>query len=118
MVCQAPAIYLIELTSTNPETHELALEVKYDTARQYYIRIAVSELEDRNLPDIFINVFKKRNMIECQTLDLLKWNQKIVDSHHEVYVLFGVILPRFDPKSWSQDKRREQKSPPTPGPCS
>ena len=58
--------------------------MKYDTARQYYIRIAVSELDDRNLPDVFINVFKKRNMIECQTLDLLKWNQKIVDSHHEV----------------------------------
>ena len=58
--------------------------MKYDTARQYYIRIATSELEDRNLPDIFINVFKKRNLIECQTLDLLKWNQKIMDSHHEV----------------------------------
>lgn len=58
--------------------------MKYDTARQYYIRIAASELEDRNLPDVFINVFKKRNIIECQTLDLLKWNQKIMDSHHEV----------------------------------
>lgn len=58
--------------------------MKYDTARQYYIRIAASELENRNLPDIFINVFKKRNIIECQTLDLLKWNQKIMDSHHEV----------------------------------
>ena len=58
--------------------------MKYDTARQYYIRIAASELEDRNLPDIFINVFKKRNIIECQTMDLLKWNQKIMDSHHEV----------------------------------
>lgn len=58
--------------------------MKYDTARQYYIRIAASELEDRNLPDVFINVFKKKNMIECQTLDLLKWNQKIMDSHDEV----------------------------------
>ena len=58
--------------------------MKYDTARQYYIRIAASELENRNLPDVFINVFRKRNIIECQTLDLLKWNQKIMDSHHEV----------------------------------
>lgn len=58
--------------------------MKYDTARQYYIRIAVSELDNRNLPDVFINVFRKRNIIECQTLDLLKWNQKIMDSHHEV----------------------------------
>ena len=58
--------------------------MKYDTARQYYIRIDASELEERNLPDVFINVFRKKNMIECQTLDLLKWNQKIVDSHHEI----------------------------------
>ena len=58
--------------------------MKYDTARQYYIRIPVSELEDRDLPAVFINVFRKKQMIECQTLDLLKWNQKIVDSHHEV----------------------------------
>lgn len=61
--------------------------MKYDAARQFYIRIAASELEERNLPDIFINVFKKKNMIECQTLDLLKWNQKIMDSHHEVLQL-------------------------------
>ena len=65
----------------------MALELKYDTARQYFIRIAASELEDRSLPDIFINNFKKRNLIECQTLDLLKWNQKIMDSHHEVLQL-------------------------------
>ena len=61
--------------------------MKYDTARQYYIRIDASELEERSLPDVFINVFRKRNMIECQTLDLLKWNQKILDSHHEVLLM-------------------------------
>lgn len=58
--------------------------MKYDTARQYYIRIDASELEERSLPEVFINVFRKKNIIECQTLDLLKWNQKIIDSHHEV----------------------------------
>lgn len=58
--------------------------MKYDTARQYYIRIATSELEERNLPDVFINSFRKKNFVECQTLDLLKLNQKIADSHHEV----------------------------------
>ena len=58
--------------------------MKYDTARQYYIRVPVSELEDRELPEVFINVFRRKQIVECQTLDLLKWNQKIVDSHHEV----------------------------------
>lgn len=66
------------------EAHELALGIKYETARGYYIRLPRSELEDRPLPDIFINVFRKRNIVECQTLDLMKLNQKIVDSHHEV----------------------------------
>jgi DNA mismatch repair protein MSH4 len=66
------------------ETHDLALELKYDTARQYYIRIHASEVEDRGLPDLFINQFRRKNIIECQTLDLLKSGQKIMDSHHEV----------------------------------
>lgn len=61
--------------------------MKYDTARQYYIRISVSELEDRDLPAVFINVFRRKNVIECQTLDLLKLNQKIIDSHTEVLAL-------------------------------
>ena len=68
-----------------PEQHELALEMKYEPARQYYIRIAASELEERDrLPDVFINQYRRKTFLECQTLDLLKWNQKIADSHHEV----------------------------------
>lgn len=66
------------------EAHELALEIKYDSARGYYIRTPVSELEERPLPDIFINVYRRRNFVECQTMDLVKLNQKIIDSHHEV----------------------------------
>ncbi|KAL9002987.1 MAG: hypothetical protein Q9188_004105 [Gyalolechia gomerana] len=76
-----------QLVTDLGQTHRIALEMKYDTARQYYIRISVSELEERNLPDVFINVFKRRNFVECQTLDLVKHNQKIIDSHHEVLLL-------------------------------
>ena len=43
-----------------------------------------SELEERNLADEFINVFRRKNFVECQTLDLVKLNQKISDSHIEV----------------------------------
>ncbi|KAI9876937.1 MAG: MutS protein msh4 [Pleopsidium flavum] len=73
-----------ELITELGQAHELALEAKYDGARGYYIHIPTSELEERSLPEIFINVFKRRNMVECQTLDLMKLNQKIMDSHHEV----------------------------------
>ncbi|KAL9025532.1 MAG: hypothetical protein Q9196_005661, partial [Gyalolechia fulgens] len=76
-----------QLVTDLGQTHGITLEMKYDTARQYYIRISVSELEERDLPDVFINVFKRRNFVECQTLDLVKHNQKIIDSHHEVLLL-------------------------------
>lgn len=69
------------------EEHNLPLECCYDNARQHYIRLPVSELEDRNLPEVFINVFRKKKFIECQTLDLVKRNQKIVDSHTEVVLM-------------------------------
>lgn len=46
--------------------------------------MSTGEPENGPLPDIFINVFRKKNTIECQTLDLLKLNQKIMDSHNEV----------------------------------
>lgn len=58
--------------------------MKFEPARQYYIRVAAGELEERELPDIFINVFRRRKIVECQTLDLLKLSQKIADSHYEV----------------------------------
>ncbi|KAF3386872.1 MutS protein [Penicillium rolfsii] len=55
---------------------------RYDTARQYYICIPTGNSDP--LPDIFINVYRKKNHIECQTLDLVKLNQKITDAHNEV----------------------------------
>ena len=59
--------------------------MKYDSSRQFYIRIPASELDEKGqLPDVFINQYRRKTFVECQTLDLLKWNQKIADSHHEV----------------------------------
>ncbi|KAL9597492.1 MAG: hypothetical protein Q9219_005125 [cf. Caloplaca sp. 3 TL-2023] len=76
-----------QLVTDLAEVHGIALEMKYETARHYYIRIATSELTERDLPDVFVNVFKRKNVVECQTLDLVKYNQKIIDSHHEVLLL-------------------------------
>ncbi|KAL8660171.1 MAG: hypothetical protein Q9202_006767 [Teloschistes flavicans] len=73
-----------QLVTNLGQTHSIPLDMRYDTARQFYIRINTSELEGRNLPDVFINAFRRKTYVECQTLDLLKLNQKIIDSHHEV----------------------------------
>ncbi|KAL5336285.1 muts domain V-domain-containing protein [Aspergillus crustosus] len=71
-----------ELVANLSESHDLGLDLKYDPARQYYISLSASEM--RPLPDVFINVYRKKNRIECQTLDLVKLNQKITDAHNEV----------------------------------
>ena len=67
--------------------HQLSITIKYEPARQYYMRISTDQLEERNLPDVFINVFRRKNFVECQTLDLLKRNQQLIDSHQEVLQL-------------------------------
>src|SRR5579871_3782040 len=64
--------------------HELRLELKFDSARQFYIRLPISDLEEQYLPSIFTNIFKKKNKIECQTLEHMKINQKVLDAHIEV----------------------------------
>ena len=56
--------------------YNIALDLKFDNIRHFFIRIAVSELENRPLPPVFTNVFRKKNMIECQTVELMKRNQK------------------------------------------
>ena len=73
-----------ELITELGTEHALALDVKYEPARKFFIRISTADLAGRELPSVFINVFRRKNLVECQTLDLLKINQKIADSHHEV----------------------------------
>lgn len=69
------------------ESHDLPLECKWDQARQFYIRFPADALDDRRLDSVFINVFRRKKMIECQTLDLKKLNQKTVDSHTEIMLM-------------------------------
>jgi len=69
------------------EEHNLPLQTKFDNPRQFYIRLRAEDLEARDLPAVFINVFRKKDNIECQTLELLKRNQKISDAHTEVILM-------------------------------
>ncbi|QIW96668.1 hypothetical protein AMS68_002186 [Peltaster fructicola] len=65
------------------DEHDLALQTKFDNARRFYMRIGREDLEARTLPTVFVNVFRKKEWIECQTLELLKLNQRMSDSHSE-----------------------------------
>ena len=57
--------------------HGLVVDMRFEQGRQFYIRIPAYEFEDRLLPPVFTNAIKKKGNVECQTLDLIKFNQKV-----------------------------------------
>jgi DNA mismatch repair protein MSH4 len=69
------------------ERYEMVAEMRYDNSRRYWLRISESDFDGRPLPDVLINRFRKKGYVECQTLDLVKLNQRIEDSHQEVVLM-------------------------------
>lgn len=67
--------------------HSIPFMAKFEPGRQFFLQVKEDELEDHNLPAVFINAVRKKGWVECQTLDLLKMNQKIADAHVEVLTL-------------------------------
>ncbi|KAI4918224.1 hypothetical protein J4E90_002605 [Alternaria incomplexa] len=63
-------------TELSREIQFIVFNLKYDTARQFFMKIATTELEGKALPPIFTNIIRRKNNIECQTLELMKRNQK------------------------------------------
>jgi DNA mismatch repair protein MSH4 len=66
---------------------KLQIEIRFDVPRAYWFRIAESDVEGQRLPPVFINCYRTKRHIECQTLDLVKLNQRIEDSHQEVILM-------------------------------
>jgi len=62
-------------------------ETRFENARRYYLRVSESDFDGQALPDILVNRYHKKGYIECQTLDLMKLNQRIEDSHQEIILM-------------------------------
>ncbi|KAH8890476.1 hypothetical protein GQ53DRAFT_794774 [Thozetella sp. PMI_491] len=71
---------------------ELAGEVCYDNSRKYYLRFRAVDLEDREIPEELVNRVKKRQFIECQTLMMIKYNQRIASAADEVTMMSDNII--------------------------
>ncbi|RYO83947.1 hypothetical protein DL766_000988 [Monosporascus sp. MC13-8B] len=72
--------------------YEITAEVKFDSLRQFWLRLRRSDFEDRALPDLLINVVQKGVWIECQTLILVQLNNRITDSHIEAVMLSDKVI--------------------------
>ena len=62
-------------------------ETRYDNSRRYWLRVPEVDFDGRNIPDVLVNRYRKKGFIECQTLELVKLNQRIEDSHQEVVLM-------------------------------
>ncbi|KAI8409314.1 hypothetical protein FOFC_09150 [Fusarium oxysporum] len=68
------------------EVHGLDANLRYDNGRKYWLRLRAADFDDRPLPDLLINVVRKKDKIECQTLDLVKLNLRLSDTSNEVVI--------------------------------
>ncbi|KAJ3466231.1 hypothetical protein MRS44_006889 [Fusarium solani] len=74
------------------ETHGFGASLKYDNGRKYWFRLRAADFEGRSLPDEFVNVVRKKDKIECQTLALIKLNVRLADAAHEVVLRSDNII--------------------------
>ncbi|KAJ8128836.1 hypothetical protein O1611_g4799 [Lasiodiplodia mahajangana] len=75
--------------------HELAVDVKFDNRRKFWLRLEQSDLEEKRSPDVFINTVIRNRWIECQTLTLVQLNNRITDSHNEAVMLSDKVIQQL-----------------------
>ena len=66
--------------------------LKFDNGRKYYLQLHAADFEDRDLPDTFVYDVRKKSMIECQTLQLIKLSRRVTESATEVVVHSDMIV--------------------------
>jgi len=73
----------------------MRVETKYDNSRKYYLSVSEAEFDGRTIPGLLVNRYRKKGFMECQTIDLMKFNQRIEDSHQEVILMSDKTIQRL-----------------------
>jgi DNA mismatch repair protein MSH4 len=75
--------------------HSMNVVLRFDNARKYWLRIKADQCEDGALPELFINCVRRKDNIECQTLDLIKLNLRLSDTSNEVVIRSDDVVQRL-----------------------
>lgn len=70
----------------------MGVKLKYDNGRKYWLWLRAIEFNEENPHPVFINVVRKKDAIECQTLDLVKLNVRLSDASNEVAIRSDVVV--------------------------
>ena len=75
----------------------MAIELKFEEQRGYYMLTRKTDLEKRQLPSVFTNVSTQGAKVQYDSLDLCKKNAKLRHSLNEIYVLsFDTVMKLID----------------------
>lgn len=72
--------------------HKIEVSLRYDNGRKYWLRLRAADFDDRPIPELLINMVRKKDMIECQTLDLVKLNLRLSDTTNEVVIRSDSVI--------------------------
>ncbi|GJN66105.1 MutS protein msh4 [Purpureocillium lilacinum] len=71
---------------------KIAVALKFDNGRKYWLRIKAIDFDFGAPPQLFVNVVRKKDNVECQTLDLIKLNVRLSDASNEVVIRSDVVI--------------------------
>jgi DNA mismatch repair protein MSH4 len=76
---------------------DLAINLKFEEQRGYYMLTKKTDLQKRQLPSVFTNVSPQSSNLQYDSLELCKKNAKLRHSLNEIYVLsFDTIMKLID----------------------
>lgn len=73
----------------------LATDLKFENKRKYWLRFRVNDFENNLIPSALINCIRKKDFIECQTLQMVKLNQRMTDSIDEVIMQSDKVVQQL-----------------------
>lgn len=92
-ICVSVKCTLTDLSTL--EKYRVAAALKFDNGRKYWLKLSIGDYNSVDPPGFFINVAKKRGVIECQTLDLVKLNMRLSDTSNEVVFRSDAIIEQL-----------------------
>lgn len=74
------------------EEFQICAALRYDNGRKYWLRLKAADSDHAMLPPVFINLVRKKDVIECQTLNLVKLNVRLSDTSNEVVIRSDAVI--------------------------
>lgn len=75
---------IISMTDALSFEYDINIAYHFDASRGFYFKIKSNSMD---LPPVFIKKFKRKNVIECNTIELMKYNSRFTEISQEIIQL-------------------------------